>query len=212
MSTEIIFRWSAFIYDLLHFTAFHHPKADFYFSNKSLYEQIISVWPQRDPCNIPVLFVKAVYFKLISYENDIIIIPIVDTHTEAIWRVTYISCRKLVLALNMKTNISTIFVQFRPYQQVLQFILYCIGHVILNLLLRSHISTDHDRIDCSLSDITNSQALNPNIRTYCAIQSKSNYECIDSDSPCVSCQSSACCYADKVFSSTIHLILNHQYN
>ena len=43
LSTEIIFRRSAFIHDLLHFTAFHHPKADFYFSNKSLYEQIISV-------------------------------------------------------------------------------------------------------------------------------------------------------------------------
>ena len=103
----------------------------------------------------------------------------------------------------MKTNISTIFVQFRSYQQVLHFISYYIGRVILNHLLRSHISTDHDRIDCSLSDITNSQALNPNIRTYCAFQSKSNYKDIDSDSPCVSCQSSACCYADKVFSSTI---------
>ena len=116
---------------------------------------------------------------------------------------TYISCHKLVLALNMKTNISTIFALFRTYQQVLHFILYCIGHVILNLLLRSHISTDHDRIDCSLSDVIYCQELNPNIRTYCAIQSKSNYKDIDSDSPCVSCQSSACCYADKVFPSTI---------
>ena len=135
-----------------------------------------------------------------------------DAPTEAIWRVTYISCHKLVLALNMKTNISTIFVQYRPHQQVLHFISYYIGRVILNHLLRSHISTDHDRIDCSLSDITNSQAINPNIRTYCAIQSQSNYEDIESDSSCVSCQSSACCYADKAFSSTIHLILNHQYN
>ena len=126
-----------------------------------------------------------------------------NTSTEAIWRVTYISCHKLSLALNMKTNISTIFVQFRTYQQVLQFNLYYIGHVILNLLLRSHISTDHDRIDCSLSDVTYSQALNPNIRTYCAIQLQSNYKDIDSDSPCVSRQLSACCYADKVFSSTI---------
>ena len=127
-----------------------------------------------------------------------------DAPTEAIWWVTHISCHKLVLALNMKTNISTIFVLFRPYQQVLQYNLYYIGHVILNLLLRSHISTDHDRIDCSLSDIpTYYQALNPNIRTYCAIQSQSNYKGIDWDSPCVSCQSSACCYADKVFSSTI---------
>ena len=149
------------------------------------------------------------YFKLISYE---IIIPIMDTPTEAIWRMTYISCHKLVLALNMITNISTIFALFRTYQQVLHFILYYIGHVILNHLLRSHISTDHDRIDCSLSDFTNSQALNPNIRTYCAIQSQSNYKDIDWDSPCVSCQLSACCYADKVLSSTIHLILNHQYN
>ena len=135
-----------------------------------------------------------------------------NTPTEAIWRVTYISCHKLVLALNMKTNISTIFVLFRPYQQVLQFNLYYIGHVILNLLLRSHISTDHDRIDCSLPDVTYCQELDPNILTYCAIQLQSNYKDIDSDSPCVSCQSSACCYADKVFSSTIHLILNHQYN
>ena len=103
----------------------------------------------------------------------------------------------------MKTNISTIFALFRTYQQVLHFILYYIGHVILNLLLRSHISTDHDRIDCSLSDVTYSQALNPNIRTNCAIQSKSNYECIDSDSRCISHQLSACCYADKAFSSTI---------
>ena len=125
-----------------------------------------------------------------------------NTPTEAIWRVTYISCHKLSLALNMETNI--IFVQFISYQQVLHFISCYIGRVILNLLLRSHISTDHDRIDCSLSDIpTNSQALNPNIRTYCAIQSQSNYKGIDSDSPCVSCQSSACCYADKAFSSTI---------
>ena len=113
-----------------------------------------------------------------------------DAPTEAIWRVTYISCHKLVLALNMKTNISTIFVQLISYQQVLHFISYYIGHVILNLLLRSHISTDHDRIDCSLPDVTNSQALNPNIRTYCAILSQSNNKDIDSDSPCVSCQSS----------------------
>ena len=70
---------------------------------------------------------------------------------------------------------------------------------ICNLLLRSHISTDHDRIDFSLSDVTYCQELNPNIRTYCAIQSKSNYKCIDWDSPCVSCQLSACCYADKIF-------------
>ena len=104
----------------------------------------------------------------------------------------------------MKTNISTIFVQFRSYQQVLHFISYYIEHVILNLLLRSHISTDHDRIDCSLSDVTYSQALNPNIRTYCAIQSKSNYECIDSDSPCVSCQLSAYCSADKKIPYAIH--------
>ena len=103
-----------------------------------------------------------------------------DTSTEAICRVTYISCHKLVLALNMKTNISTIFVLFRPYQQVLQFNLNYIGHVILNLLLRSHISTDHDRIDCSLSNITtNSQALNPNILTNCAVQLQSNYKGID---------------------------------
>ena len=103
----------------------------------------------------------------------------------------------------MKTNISTIFVLFRSYQQVLHFILYCIGHVILNLLLRSHISTDHDRIDCSLSDVTYCQEQDPNIRTYCAIQTKSIYKDIDSDSLCVSCQLSACCYADKTFSSTI---------
>ena len=108
-----------------------------------------------------------------------------DAHTEAIWRVTYISYHKLVLALNMITNISTNFVQFRSYQQVLQLNLYYIGRVILNLLLRSHISTDHDRIDCSLSDATNSQALNPNIRTYCAIQSQSNYNGSDFESLCV---------------------------
>ena len=135
-----------------------------------------------------------------------------DAPTEAIWRLTYISCHKLSLALNMKTNISTIFVLFRSYQQVLQFNLYYIGRVIFNLILRSHISTDHDHIDCSLSDITNSQAINLNIRTYCAFQSQSNYECIDWDSPCVSCQSSACCYADKVFSSAIFSRLYHRYN
>ena len=78
---------------------------------------------------------------------------------------TYISCRKLVLAPNMKTNISTIFVQFRPHQQVLQFNLYCIGLVILNLLLCSHISTDYDRIDCSLPDVTYCQEQDPNILT-----------------------------------------------
>ena len=113
-----------------------------------------------------------------------------NTSTEAITRVRYISCRKPVLALNMKSNISTNFVQFRSSQQVHQLNLYFIGRVILNLLLRSHISTDHDRIDCSLPDVTNSQALNPNIRTYCAILSQSNNKDIDSDSPCVSCQSS----------------------
>ena len=126
-----------------------------------------------------------------------------DTSTQAILQVTYISCHKLVLALNMKTNISTIFVLFRTYQQVLQFNLYYIGRVILNHLLRSHISTDHDNIDCSLSDVIYCQELNPNILTYCAIQSKSNYKDIESDSQCVSCQSSACCYADKAFSYTI---------
>ena len=105
-----------------------------------------------------------------------------DAPTEAIWRVTYILCHKLVLAPNMKTNISTIFVLFRTYQQVHQFNLYYIGHVILNLLLRSHISTDHDRIDYSLSDVTYCQEQDPNIHTYCAIQSQSNYKGIDSDS------------------------------
>ena len=139
-----------------------------------------------------LIWFDVVWFVAIDYLLSVFI-------SELDWRVTYISCHKLVLALNMKTNISTIFVLFRPYQQVLQFNLYYIGHVILNLLLRSHISTDHDHIDCSLSDIpTNSQALNPNIRTYCAIQSQSNYKCIDWDSPCVSCQLNACCYADKM--------------
>ena len=70
-------------------------------------------------------------------------------------------------------------------QTFLQFNLYYIGHVILNLLLRSHISTDHDNIDCSLSDITNSQALDPNIRTYCAIQLQSNYKRMVSLSQCL---------------------------